>query len=153
MALSVGQSAPDFELPGDDGTMFRLSSRRGRRMLIVFYPGDDTSVCTAQLCEYRDGMEAFQGLDTDVVGISGDSLDSHKKFRTKYNLPFTLLSDTQLRVVDQYDCKALMGMKRGVYLVDEQGVIRYRHVEALSVFRRSRDELIQAIQALGAQKT
>lgn len=152
MALSTGQSAPDFELPADDGTVFRLSSRRGRRTLIVFYPGDDTSVCTAQLCEYRDGMEAFQGLDTDVVGISGDSLDSHKRFRAKYNLPFTLLSDTNLSVVELYDCKALMGMKRGVYLVDEQGIIRYRHVEALSVFRRSRDELIQAIQALGAQK-
>lgn len=153
MALTVGQPAPDFELPADDGSSFRLSNRRGRRTLLVFYPGDDTSVCTAQLCEYRDGVEAFQGLDTDVVGINGDSLDSHKKFRVKYNLPFTLLSDADLKVADAYDCRALMGMKRGVYLIDESGVIRYRHVEALSVFRRSRDELVQAIQALGAQKT
>ncbi len=153
MALSVGQSAPDFELPADDGSTFRLSSRRGRRTLLVFYPGDDTSVCTAQLCEYRDGIEAFQGLDTDVVGINADSLESHKKFREKHSLPFTLLVDSDLKVADAYDCKALMGMKRGVYLIDETGVIRYRHVEALSVFRRSRDELIQAIKALGAQKT
>jgi peroxiredoxin Q/BCP len=121
--------------------------------LLVFYPGDDTSVCTAQLCEYRDGIEAFQGLDTDVVGINADSLESHKKFREKHSLPFTLLVDSDMKVADAYDCKALMGMKRGVYLIDETGVIRYRHVEALSVFRRSRAELIQAIKALGAQKT
>ncbi len=152
MSLSVGRPAPEFELPADDGSIFRLSSRLGRRTLLVFYPGDDTSVCTAQLCEYRDGIEAFQGLDTDVIGINGDSLDSHKKFREKYSLPFTLLADTDLKVAEAYDCKALMGMKRGVYLVDESGVIRYRHVEALSVFRRSRDELVQAIQALRAQE-
>lgn len=152
MALTTGIAAPDFELPADDGTVFRLSSRRGRKTLLVFYPGDDTSVCTAQLCEYRDGIEAFQGLGTDVVGISGDSLESHKKFRAKHNLPFVLLADDGLKVADQYDCKALVGMKRGVYLVDESGVIRYRHVEALSLFRRSRDELIAVIESLG-QKT
>lgn len=153
MVITVGQAAPDFELSADDGSVFRLSANKGKRTLLVFYPGDDTSVCTAQLCEYRDGIEAFQGLDTDVVGISGDSLDSHKKFRAKYNLPFVLLADPDLRVVEQYGCKALMGMKRGVYLVDEAGIIRYKHVEAMSVFRRSRDELIQAIQGLGAKKT
>lgn len=147
--LQVNDTAPDFELPDDRGQTFRLSARRGRRVLLVFYPGDDTPVCTRQLCDYRDGVEAFAGLGVEVVGISHDSAESHRRFRDKYDLPFTLLTDGDLEVARRYDSKGLLGMKRSVFLVDENGVIRYLHVESVALFRRKRDELLDAIRALG----
>ena len=79
--LKAGDSAPDFSLPADDGSTFTLSAHRGRRILLVFYPGDGTPVCTKQLCDYRDGVEAFAGLGVDVVGVSRDDAESHRRFR------------------------------------------------------------------------
>jgi thioredoxin-dependent peroxiredoxin len=149
MTPQLNDSAPDFELEDADGRPFRLSEHTGRRILLVFYPGDDTPVCTRQLCDYRDGIDSFRDLGVEVVGISSDDPESHRRFREKHQLPFTLLSDPNLEVARQYDCKALIGMKRGVFLLDEEQVIRYRHVETLAVFRRSREELIEAIQKLG----
>ena len=145
---NTGEMAPLFELEDDRGGLFRLEEQRGEKTLLVFYPGDNTPVCTAQLCDYRDGIEAFEGLGVRVVGISGDDGESHRKFRAKHDLPFTLLSDPGLSVAALYDSKGLLGVKRSVYLVDENGVIRYRHVEATSLFRRKRDELIEVIEAL-----
>ena len=144
--LKTGQQAPQFQLPDDQGGIFDISSRVGSKVLLVFYPGDNTPVCTRQLCDYRDGIESFSDLGVEVVGISGDDADSHRGFREKHDLPFTLLTDTDLSVADLYDCKGLMGMKRGVFLVDEQGVLQYIHVEALAVFRRSREELLEVIR-------
>lgn len=149
MALGLGAVAPDFSLPDQDGEIFRLSAHQGQRLLLVFYPGDDTPVCTRQLCDYRDGLEVFAGLGVDVIGISPDDADSHLRFREKHGLPFTLLSDTSLDVASSYGCKALIGMKRGVYLLDEDQRVRYRHVESVAVFRRKREELIEAIRQLG----
>jgi peroxiredoxin Q/BCP len=146
--LRVNDPAPDFSLQDDQGGEFRLSEQRGRKLLLVFYPGDDTPVCTRQLCDYRDGVEAFAGLGVEVVGISNDSAESHRKFRQKYDLPFTLLTDPDLEVADRYDSKGMLGMKRSVFLVDEEGVIRYLHIESLAVFRRRRDELLEAIRAI-----
>ncbi len=148
MTLPVGRTAPDFELSDEDGNLFRLSEQPARRLLLVFYPGDNTPVCTAQLCDYRDGIEAFADLGVDVIGISPDSPESHRDFRARHGLPFTLLSDQNLEVASEYGCKALIGMKRGIYLLDEKRTIRYRHVEAVAVFRRKRDELIEAIRGL-----
>ncbi len=148
MAIRIGDPAPDFSLPDQDDRTFRLSERAGKRLLLVFYPGDDTPVCTRQLCDYRDGIEQFAGLDVEVVGISGDDADSHRRFRDKHDLPFTLLSDPDLSVAGRYGCKGLLGMKRGVFLVDEIGTVRYAHVESVAVFRRSRDELIEIISGL-----
>ena len=146
--LQVADKAPDFSLEDEAGAEFRLSSQQGKKILLVFYPGDNTPVCTRQLCDYRDGMEAFAGLGVEVVGISNDTAESHRKFKEKHHLPFTLLTDPGLKVAALYDCKGLMGMKRGVFLVDEKGIIRYLHVEALALFRRSREELLQLISAL-----
>lgn len=148
MTIQTGDSAPDFDLPDQDGARFRLSDHRGERLLLVFYPGDDTPVCTAQLCDYRDGLETFAGLEVEVIGISPDDPGSHRAFRLKHDLPFTLLSDTKLEVARKYDCKALIGMKRGVFLLDEEHRVRYRHVESVAVFRRGREELIEAIRQL-----
>ena len=144
----TGDKAPLFELEDDQGGTFRLKDQQGEKILLVFYPGDNTPVCTAQLCDYRDGIEAFEGVGVRVVGISADDGDSHRKFRAKHDLPFTLLSDPDLAVAAQYDSKGIMGVKRSVFLVDESGVIRYRHVESLSLFRRHRDELLEVIEAL-----
>lgn len=149
MALGLGAVAPDFSLPDQDGEVFTLSAHQGQRLLLVFYPGDDTPVCTRQLCDYRDGLEVFADLGVDVIGISPDDAASHRRFREKHGLPFTLLSDTSLDVASSYGCKALIGMKRGVYLLDEEQRVRYRHVETVAVFRRKREELIEAIRQLG----
>jgi len=148
MAIQLDDPAPDFSLKDADGKEFRLSDHRGKRVLLVFYPGDDTPVCTKQLCDYRDGIDSFRDLGVEVVGISSDDAESHRKFRDKHKLPFILLSDPDLQVAESYGCKALIGMKRGVFLLDEQHVVRYRHVEAVAVFRRRREELIEAIQEL-----
>ncbi len=146
--LQVGDKAPEFSLRDEKGKVFKLSANHGERLLLVFYPGDNTLVCTRQLCEYRDGVEAFAGLGVRVIGISNDGADSHREFKAKHNLPFTLLTDPDLEVAARYDSKGLMGMKRSVFLIDEEGVIRYKHIEALAVFRRSRDELLKTIAGL-----
>lgn len=150
--LDVNDQAPDFELKDETGQPFSLRENRGERLLLVFYPGDDTPVCTRQLCDYRDGIEAFEGLGVRVVGISKDDAASHRAFREKHGLPFTLLSDPDLEVADAYDSKGMLGMKRSVFLIDEAGVIRYRHVESLSIFRRARGEILDAIGALGGRE-
>ncbi len=150
MALRVGDQAPDFELEVDDGSRFRLSERAGQRVLLVFYPGDNTPVCTAQLCEYRDGVEQFIGLGVELIGISKDGPESHRRFKASQGLPFALLSDPGLTAAKAYGAAGVMGMKRAVFLVDEAGLIAYQHVEALALFRRSREELIKVIEALPA---
>lgn len=146
--LQVTDNAPDFTLADENGKPFTLSAQRGQSILLVFYPGDNTPVCTRQLCEYRDGAEAFTGLGVRVVGISNDSADSHQKFKAKHHLPFTLLTDPDLLVAEQYDSKGMLGMKRSVFLIDTKGVIRYLHIEKLALFRRSTEELVQAISGL-----
>jgi thioredoxin-dependent peroxiredoxin len=148
MVAQLNEKASDFSLQDADGKVFRLSERRGQRMLLVFYPGDDTPVCTRQLCDYRDGIESFRDLGVEVIGISADDAESHRRFREKHQLPFVLLSDPELEVAEQYGCKGLIGMKRGVFLLDEEQIIRYRHVETVAVFRRRREELIEAIEQL-----
>ncbi len=148
--IKLNDRAPDFELPGDDGGDFRLSSHLGQRLLLVFYPGDNTPVCTAQLCDYRDGIEAFANLGVTVVGISSDDADSHRKFKDKHGLPFVLLSDTDYTVAKLYGCKGALGIKRAVFLVDEAGIVRHAHIEALSLFRRKAEELLAVVEALDA---
>ena len=145
---TLNEKAPDFCLQGDNGKEYCLSDQAGERVLLVFYPGDNTPVCTAQLCEYRDGIESFAGLGVSVVGISSDNLESHQAFRNKHDLPFVLLSDPDLEVAKLYGSKGTFGMKRAVFLVDEEGVVRYAHVESLAVFRRRANELLEVIQAL-----
>ena len=146
--LKTNDKAPPFVLLDDRGREFSLAQRAGHKVLLVFYPGDNTPVCTRQLCDYRDGVEAFAGLGVEVVGISRDSAESHRRFRDKYDLPFTLLTDPDLAVAERYDSKGILGMKRSVFLVDEEGVIRYLHVESVALFRRRRDELLDVIRSL-----
>ena len=151
--VKVNEKAPDFVLQGDNGEDYRLSDHAGERVLLVFYPGDNTPVCTAQLCEYRDGIEEFAGLGVSVVGISSDGMESHQKFRAKHKLPFTLLSDLDLKVAKLYGSKGALGLKRSVFLIDENGVVRYAHIEALALFRRKSKELLEVIRGLDGEST
>jgi peroxiredoxin Q/BCP len=146
--LQVNDNAPQFVLQDDQGGEFSLAEQAGNKVLLVFYPGDNTPVCTRQLCDYRDGIEAFEGLGVKVVGISNDGAESHRKFRQKFDLPFTLLSDPGLETAALYDSKGILGMKRSVFLVDEEGTLRYLHIESVTLFRRKREELLEAIRNL-----
>lgn len=150
MTLKLGELAPDFTLPADSGKPFKLSALRGQRVVLVFYPGDDTPVCTAQLCEYRDGIEEFEGLNAVVIGISQQDGASHSAFKKKRDLPFTLLTDADLAVANLYGAKGILGLKRACFLIDEKGVLRYQHVELTALFRRSRAELVGALEKLSS---
>ncbi len=149
----MDQIAPDFTLPADDGNDWKLSDLRGKRVLLVFYPGDNTPVCTAQLCDYRDGVEVFAAIGVEVIGISANPAASHQKFKMKYALPFVLLTDADAVVAKTYGAWGMFGIKRAVFLVDETGLVRYAKVETISLFRRHREELVETIQALGQARS
>lgn len=146
----VGEQAPDFELPGTDGT-FKLSEHRGERVVLLFYPGDNTMVCTKQFCSYRDRAEDFAALDATVVGISAQDLDSHRGFSEKYGLTVPLLADVDKDVARKYDAfSSRLGVKRAVIVIDEQGVVRHRHDHLLGLDYQSVDALKTALDALPA---
>ena len=143
----VGEQAPDFELPGTGGP-FRLSEHRGERVVLLFYPGDNTPVCTRQFCSYRDRAEDFAALDATVVGISSQDLDSHKGFIEKHRLTVPLLADVDGAVARAYSASNRLGTKRAVIVIDEQGIVRHRHDHMLGLDYQSVDELAGALKAL-----
>lgn len=122
--LPVGTPAPDFSLLDQDGKMVSLSVLRGRNVVLVFYPGDDTAVCRQQLCEFRDRWAAAQQKNTLVFGVNPQSAQSHFKFRSKSRLPFPLLVDPGQKMGEMYHTRGLM-VKRTVYLIGPDGRIRY----------------------------
>ncbi|MBR5730525.1 MAG: thioredoxin-dependent thiol peroxidase [Firmicutes bacterium] len=129
--LEVGTKAPEFTLPDQDGRMHSLSDYRGRKVILYIYPKDMTSGCTKQACGFADLYPQFTEKGAEVLGVSRDSVASHKKFEEKYGLPFTLLSDTEKTVIQAYDAwkekknygKVSMGVVRTTYLIDEDGMI------------------------------
>src|SRR5450759_5761 len=146
----VGEQAPDFELPGTAGP-FRLSDHRGERVVLLFYPGDNTPVCTKQFCSYRDSAEDFAALDATVVGISSQDLASHEGFVAKHSLNVPLLADVEKKVAAAYDAYSpRLGVKRAVIVIDEQGVVRHRHDHLLGLDYQSVDELKSVLDALPA---
>ena len=147
----VGDPAPDFELPGTDGH-FKLSDHRGERVVLLFYPGDNTPVCTRQFCSYRDHAEDFGALGATVVGISSQDLDSHAAFVAKHGLNVPLLADVDKQVAKDYSAFAsrLGSTKRAVVVIDEQGIVRHRHDHLLGLDYQSVDELKRALNALPA---
>jgi thioredoxin-dependent peroxiredoxin len=147
----VGEPAPDFELAGTDGR-FRLSDHRGERVVLLFYPGDNTAVCTKQFCSYRDNAEAFGALDATVVGISSQSVESHQGFSAEHDLNVPLLADEGGEVAKQYDAYApVVGTKRAVIIVDEDGVVRHRHDHLLGLDFQSVADLREALASLPAR--
>ncbi|MBQ9001233.1 MAG: peroxiredoxin, partial [Eggerthellaceae bacterium] len=129
--LEVGVKAPDFTLPDQNGKLRQLSDWRGQKVVLYFYPRDNTSGCTKQACSFGELYPQFQEKGAVVVGVSKDTVASHKRFEEKYGLPFTLLSDTEKEVLQAYDVwkekknygKVSMGVVRTTYLIDEDGSI------------------------------
>jgi peroxiredoxin Q/BCP len=146
----VGEQAPDFELPGTDGS-FRLSEHRGERVVLLFYPGDNTMVCTKQFCSYRDQPAAFGALGATVVGISSQDVDSHNEFTAKHSLTVPLLADVGGEVAKQFSAwGGPLGTKRAVIVIDEQGVVRHRHDHRLGLDYQSVEELKAVLDELPA---
>ena len=152
----VGAKAADFTLPDGDGNDWRLSDQRGRTVVLLFYPGDETPICTKQMCSVRDRWEDYAATGAEVVGISTDSVESHKDFAAHHDLPLRLLSDADGTVSNLYGARSLIPGKvaRSVFVIDGNGIIRYRDVRPLGLFRPKDDETIKAIkEAQGAMST
>jgi peroxiredoxin Q/BCP len=132
MSIEVGDKALDFTLPSDGGGEVSLKKLRGQNVVLYFYPKDDTSGCTAEACGFRDAFPRFGKVDAAVIGISKDSVASHDKFKKKYELPFTLASDTAGEVLERYGVwieksmygRKYMGIERATFLIDGKGVVR-----------------------------
>ncbi len=129
--LEVGTKAPEFTLPDQNGEMHSLAEYRGQKVVLYFYPKDSTPGCTKQACNFGELLPQFREKGAVVIGVSKDSVASHKKFEEKYGLPFTLLSDVERTVIEAYDVwkekknygKVSMGVVRTTYLIDEEGII------------------------------
>ncbi|AAM73219.1 MAG TPA: peroxiredoxin [Chlorobaculum sp.] len=146
--IEEGKIAPDFTLPDSTGKMVSLSEFKGRKVLLIFYPGDDTPVCTAQLCDYRNNVAAFTSRGITVIGISGDSPESHKQFAEKHKLPFLLLSDQERTVAKAYDALGFLGMAQRAYvLIDEQGLVLLSYSDFLPVTYQPMKDLLARIDA------
>ena len=132
MAIEIGKAAPDFTLPTDGGGEVSLSALKGKNVIVYFYPKDDTPGCTKEACGFRDSMPDFSGAEAEIIGISKDSVAKHDKFKSKYELNFTLASDESGEVVQSYDAwveksmygKKYMGIDRSTVLIDKEGVVR-----------------------------
>lgn len=138
--MEIGKLAPDFNLLGSDGNMHKLSDYKGRKVILYFYPKDNTPGCTAQACDIRDNYKKLTDENFIVLGISKDNLNSHNKFIEKFDLPFILLSDEEKIVCTMYDVikeknmygKKVLGIERSTFIIDEEGILvkEFRKVNA-----------------------
>jgi thioredoxin-dependent peroxiredoxin len=163
--LDPGDPAPDFELPGTGGKTYRLSDYRGRKLILAFYPGDATTVCTKQFCSYRDEGDRLDELGAEVLGISPQSLESHEHWVKEQELNVPLLADVDLAVSKRYGVTGWLGplarftelketpggryVMRSIFIVDEQGVIRHRQVSRTGASYESVGDLERALAAVG----
>ncbi|HET6997236.1 MAG TPA: peroxiredoxin [Solirubrobacterales bacterium] len=147
--LNVGDSAPDFELPGTGDKTYRLSDYRGRKVVLAFYPGDFTAVCTKQFCSYRDQGDKLEGLGADVLGISPQSVDSHERFVEEKRLNVPLLADEDKSVAKAYGVLAGPMVRRAIFVIDEEGIVRHRKVTLAGLSYESVDDLERAVAAIG----
>ena len=147
--MKVNEPAPDFSLPDGDGKQWRLSDHRGQVVVLLFYPGDETPVCTRQMCSVRDRWDDYMATGAEVVGISSDSVESHRKFAEHHKLPLRLLSDANGDVSKLYGARSLIPGKvaRSVFVVDAQGILRHSDIRPLGLFKPKDDETIAAIKA------
>lgn len=163
--VDVGDAAPDFELPGTGGKSYKLSDLRGKNVVLAFYPGDETTVCTAQFCSYRDNGDRLDQLDAEVLGISPQSVGSHEHWAKEQDLNVPLLADEDLSVSKRYGVTAWLGplarftelkdvpggryIMRAIFVIDAEGIVRYRHVSRTGSTFHSVGDLEQAVAALG----
>lgn len=148
MSVSVGDMAPEFTLPGTGGVSYSLSAYRGQPVVLVFYPGDDTPVCTKQLNSYNNELSAFESVGAQVLAISAQDVDSHEQFASKHGFNFPLLADTEKTVASLYGTVGPLGFpRRSVFVVDSAGVIRYAHRAIAGLTFRPVEELVAAVEA------
>jgi peroxiredoxin Q/BCP len=150
----AGEAAPDFTLPGTGGRDYTLSDFRGRPVVLVFYPGDDTPVCTAQLRSYSDGMAAFDQLDAQVLGISPQDVASHERFAQEYGLRMPLLADAELVVANRYEILGPLGFyRRSIFVVDAGGVVRFARRSLTNLSFIDSGQLLSAVRETSPSET
>ena len=148
MAVGVGDEAPDFTLSGTSGVSFTLSDMRGAPIVLAFYPGDNTPVCTKQLDSYQGDLTSFEAVGAKMFGISPQSVESHNEFSCKRGYAFPLLADEDKSVGEAYGVVGPLGFyRRCVFVIDAKGVIRYAHRAIAGLTFKSSAELIEAVKA------
>lgn len=149
----IGAEAPDFVLDGtspEGRQSYVLSDLRGRPVVLAFYPGDETPTCTRQLCSYQDDMGRFEEFDALVLGISPQNLDSHERFAARRGLTFPLLADPDKTVARLYGVTGALGIKRAVFVLDAEGVVRWKHIAALGLSYQDADTIAGVLRDLAA---
>jgi peroxiredoxin Q/BCP len=147
--VGVGDQAPEFELVGAEGRVHRLSDYRGKWVILAFYPGDFTPVCTRQFCSYRDGDDRLDQLGVEMLGISPQSVESHERFTAKHDLTVPLLADQRREAIHAYGVAVPGGLvRRSIFIVDPDGVVRYRHMALLGLHYKDVSELSRALEAV-----
>jgi peroxiredoxin Q/BCP len=154
MTVEIGKPAPKFEMPTDGGGTVSLADLKGKRVVLYFYPKDDTPGCTTEACGFRDSLPDFKKVKATVIGVSRDKVAAHDKFKAKYKLPFTLASDADGKTSAAYDTwveksmygRKYMGMERSTFLIDEKGVVRgmWRKIKIPGHV----DEVLKAVKGL-----
>ena len=146
--LNLKQPAPDFTLKDGNGQDWRLADQRGRVVVLLFYPGDETPVCTRQMCSVRNRWDDYQATGAEVVGVSPDSIESHRNFAAHHELPLRLLSDADGKVSTLYGARSLIPGKvaRSVFVIDAEGILRYQDVRPLGLLKPKDDVIISAIR-------
>ena len=154
MTVEIGKPAPKFDMPADGGGKVSLASLKGKRVVLYFYPKDDTPGCTTEACGFRDSSPNFRTVKATVIGVSRDSVAKHDKFKAKYELPFTLASDADGKTSAAYDTwveksmygRKYMGMERSTFLIDEKGIVRglWRKIK----IPRHVEEVLKAVKSL-----
>jgi peroxiredoxin Q/BCP len=147
-SVNVNEPAPDFNLQDGDGNEWRLSDQRGKVVVLLFYPGDETPICTKQMCSVRDRWDDYRATGAEVVGLSTDSVESHRRFSQHHELPLRLLSDSEGKVSLLYGARSLIPGKvaRSVFVIDAEGKLRYKDVRPLGLLKPKDDVIISAIR-------
>jgi peroxiredoxin Q/BCP len=149
VSIGVGDQAPDFTLRGTGDATYSLADFAGQPLVLVFYPGDDTPVCTRQLNAYNNDLDRFEELDAQIVGISAQSVASHESFSGKHGFDFPLLADTDKQVAAAYGTLGPIGFpRRSVFIIDADGIVRYAHRAIAGLTFRPVDELIAELEKL-----
>lgn len=148
-SLKINEPAPDFTLKDGNGADWRFADQRGKVVVLLFYPGDETPVCTRQMCSLRDRWDDYLATGAEVVGISSDSIESHKNFAEHHKLPLRLLSDADRAVAKLYGAISLIPgrVARSVFVIDAKGILRYSDVRPIGLFKPKDDVTIAAIKA------
>jgi peroxiredoxin Q/BCP len=149
VSLSIGETAPDFDLPGTGGRSYSLAEFANKLVVLVFYPGDDSPVCTKQLNSYNEGLAQFANLDAQVLAISAQNVTSHEDFADKHKFAFPLLADVDKSVAETYGTLGPLGYpRRSVFIIDRDGIVRYVHRAIAGLTYRPLSELVDELEKL-----